>query len=118
MRIDGSDLRFEPRQTGFDFPLRRCFVQPSFTSRFPLEVFHGICDVHLCARDASDLECSVEQSASGSDEWVTFDILTVTRLFPDHEERSVVAPFAKYCLGAGAPQRTRAARRSCAAQLR
>jgi hypothetical protein len=47
-----------------------------------------------------------------------FDVLPVTGLLPDNQQRRMLAAFTEYCLRAHAPEGTRAARRRRAAQLR
>ena len=49
---------------------------------------------------------------------MTFDVFAIARLLTDDEQRRVIAAFAENGLRAGAPQRTRAARRGRCAQLR
>jgi hypothetical protein len=80
-------------------------------------MFDRVGDVDLVSRDAGRLQRAVEESAGGADERVTFDVLTVAGLFADDEQRRVSAAFAEDGLCAGAPQRTRTARRRRAAQL-
>ena len=65
-------------------------MNPPFPARFPFEMFHRIGDINFVAVDSGFLECAIQNFSRGTDKRFASDILVVTRLLTDHEDRGVL----------------------------
>src|ERR1043165_591749 len=81
LRFDYCDLGFEPGPTRIDLLHIRFFVNASFTSWFPLEMFDNIGDVSLLAIDSGFLERTIKHSSSRSHKRFACQIFFVAWLF-------------------------------------
>src|SRR5687768_7516137 len=82
-RVDGAQLRFEPRATRLDLGRARLLVDPPLPPRLPLEVFDGVGDIDLIARNTGIRERLVEHRAGRSDKGLSLPIFLVARLLAD-----------------------------------
>src|SRR4029079_4120217 len=82
-RFDQSEFRFEPWTARGNVARSRGFMEPSFSTRLPFEMFHRVCDVNDLSIDPSFLERAVEQLAGWPDKRFPLQILLVAGLFAD-----------------------------------
>jgi len=68
-----------------DLAFVRLLVNAPLAARLELEMFDGVGDVRLCARDAGLLQRAIEQLARRTYEGFTGQVFTVTGLFTDHD---------------------------------
>src|SRR5262245_61788186 len=101
-RCNALELGLQPRTASLHFAEPRFEVNAAFAARFPLEVFDGVGDVDLGARDSGLVECPIEERAGRTDEGVTGAIFRVAGLLADKHYTSLCSPFAKHrlsCVG-------------------
>src|SRR4029079_4466468 len=79
----------------------RLFVNAPLATRFPFEMFDGVGDVDLAARDACILERFVEHRTGRTDKRRTLPIFLVARLLADKHHPSVFGPRTENDLSGG-----------------
>src|SRR5205823_6126138 len=82
----------------------------------PLEVLHGVCDVHGAAIDARFLERGVQQPPGRSDEGVAFLVFLIAGLLAHDHHASARRALTKHRLRANRPELATAAEPRCLAQ--
>jgi hypothetical protein len=98
---DESDLGFEPGVAGSDLAGGWPLVQASLAAGLPLEVLDGVGEIDLATIDAGGGEELVEKLAGGADEGEAGEVLLVTGLFADEEERRALGANPGNDLGCG-----------------
>src|SRR6185312_1318521 len=89
------DLGLEPGTAGTHLAGTWCLVDASLALRRPLEVLDGVGHVDLVTRDARRRQCAVKEAAGRPDEWLTRNVLFVSRLLADHHQQRAYRPFAE-----------------------
>ena len=101
-RADEGNFLLEPRMAGANLPRVRRLVNPPLGACVPrpLEVLHGVRDVHVVAVDPSGIKCTVEQLARWSDEGPPRLVFLIPGLFTDDHHVRGSRPFAEHRLRA------------------
>src|SRR5262249_46382450 len=94
-RFDHQNLGIQPRLAGFDLAGCRLLVEPAFAPRLPSEVFDGVRDVNIVARNACLIQRVVEKSPGGANEWVALLVLFITRYFAQQNHVSSAGSLAE-----------------------
>jgi hypothetical protein len=81
-RLNDSDLRLDPWMTSHCFDNRRFLMNATFASLLELEMFDGIGDVDIFARDASISQRPIKHFARRTYEQLAHQILAIAGLLP------------------------------------
>src|SRR5688572_473317 len=100
-RLHGAQLRFQPRAARLHFRRTRLLVDAPLATRLPLEVFYGVGDIHLIARDAGVGKRLVEQRARGPDKRLPLPVLLIARLLADEHHPRALRPCPEHDLCGG-----------------
>ena len=89
------EFRIEPRAAGDHFGKRGFLVDTPFAAQFGFEVFHGVGDIDLGARNPGFLEGTIEKVTRGPDEWTAGEVFFIARLLSHHHDSGSGRSFAK-----------------------
>jgi hypothetical protein len=114
------DLQFgiKPWPAGRYVYAFRSLVDASFSSRLVAKVLDDVGDVHTGAVDAGQLEPLVEDAPGWTDERMSLDVLTVSRLLADQHQANIPGSLAEDSLRGALPELAGAARLDRPTQLR
>jgi hypothetical protein len=98
------EFGIQPAAAGFDFLLRRCFVEAALPAQFPRKMFYRIGDVEFLAIEACRGERSIEEGARRSDERSSGEVLRVAGLFADQHDSCMGTTFTEHRLRGSTPQ--------------
>ena len=98
------DLGFQPRLARGNLAVVRLHVYPALALLDPLEVLHGIREVHVSFVDAGVEESATQESPRRPDKGPALQVLVITWLFAHEEQRGACIAFAKDSLGRACPQ--------------
>src|SRR5438105_8353415 len=120
LRLDEANFLLEPGMARSDLGVVRLLVDATraLLAPLPLEVLHGIRDVHVAALDPRFLEGAIEQLPRRTDERVASAILLVARLLADDHHAGILRSLAKDWLRSERPDTTATAGHRRVAQLR
>src|SRR5205085_6925646 len=90
LRLHRAQLRLEPRAARFDLRHARFLVDAPLAPRLPLEMLHGVGDIHLMARNARSVQRLVEHRAGGADKRRALTVFLVARLLADKHHACLV----------------------------
>ena len=80
LRLHGLDLRFEPGAASCYFERIRFFVEPDLAPGFPLEMLHGVGDVHLAAINSGGFQALIQKQSGWPDKRPALLIFTIAWL--------------------------------------
>jgi hypothetical protein len=95
MRMYGIDFRCQPGSTGRHFSRRWAFMFPTLALWLPFEVFDGVRDVHLVARDTGFHQRFIKQPAGGAHKGMPLQILLIAGLLADEDKLCMRSAFSK-----------------------
>lgn len=103
-RMECGDFGVEPRPASRYFCCIWFFVDATFSSRFPLEVFDRVGDVNFLAVNACFRKRLIQEVAGGPDKRFAFQILLIARLFADKNNLRGRQAFAEHGLRGVSPE--------------
>lgn len=105
-RMECGDFGIEPRAASSYFRSIGFFVDATFSSRFSLEVLHGIGNVNLFAINACFRKGFVQKPAGRADKRFSFPIFLIAGLFADKDNSRAGQTFAEHSVCGAFPEIT------------